>query len=275
MPSANDLLDSAVLAARTAGQFLRGVDRPRDPGTWVAKGRADWATEVDRESERIISQVLTARTPGSRIVGEELNPEVVTEGLVWIVDPLDGTTNFLHDFPAFAVSIAAALNGRLEAAAVLHVPLDRLSTATRGGGAWEGGVRLRVSPITDPAHSLIGTGFPFRDFERLDEYLGQFRRVALAATGIRRPGSAAIDLADVAAGRFEGFWEHRLSAWDIAAGTLLVREAGGRVTDRQGRDLEIEHGEVIAGNPSIHAWLLETLPELGQRASPGAAGGSR
>ena len=267
MQSPNDLLHAATTAARAAGSFLRTVERPRGPEAWIAKGRADWATEVDRESERIITEILLREAPGSRVVGEELTPEVVTDGLVWIVDPLDGTTNFLHGFPAFSVSIAAAVQGRLEAAAVLHVPLDRLSTATRGGGAWEDGRRLGVSTITDPAHALIGTGFPFRDFERLDEYLGQFRRVVLGSTGIRRPGSAAIDLADVAAGRFEGFWEQRLSAWDIAAGILLVREAGGRVTERTGRDLGVEHGEVIAGNPGIHAWLLE-LMHRGGTAQP-------
>ncbi len=261
MASANDLLHTAMAAAEAAGHYLRTVDRPAGPAAWIAKGRADWATEVDRESERIISAILARDTPAARIVGEELAPEVQTEGLVWIVDPLDGTTNFLHGFPAFAVSIAAAVDGRLEAAAVLHVPLHRLSTATRGGGAWEGNRRLSVSTIDDPSHALIGTGFPFRDFDRLEEYLGQFRRVVLGSTGIRRPGSAAIDLADVAAGRFEGFWEQRLSAWDIAAGILLVREAGGRVTDRTGRDLGVEHGEVIAGNPAIHRWLLDIMPE--------------
>jgi myo-inositol-1(or 4)-monophosphatase len=157
------------------------------------------------------------------------------------------------------VSIAAVVDGVLEAAVVLHVPLDRLSTATRGGGAFENGKRLGVSTIVDPAHALIGTGFPFRDFERFDHYLAQLSRVVRGATGVRRPGSAAIDLADAAAGRLDGFWEQRLSAWDIAAGTLLVREAGGRVTDFAGRDLGIEHGEVLAGNPQIHRWLLEVL----------------
>jgi myo-inositol-1(or 4)-monophosphatase len=120
-------------------------------------------------------------------------------------------------------------------------------------------VPLRVSPIADPEHALIGTGFPYRDFSRLQSYLNQLSRVTLGATGVRRPGSAAIDLADVAAGRFEGFWEQRLSAWDIAAGILLVREAGGLVTDFAGRPLGIEHGEVLAGNPPIHQWLLSTL----------------
>jgi myo-inositol-1(or 4)-monophosphatase len=259
MPSANDLLAIATTATRAAGAYLRAVERPRDPASWSAKGRSDWATDVDLASEAIISRILTEAVPHSRVVGEELSPGVVTGGTVWIVDPLDGTTNFLHGFPAFAVSIAAAVDGVLEAAAVLHVPLDRLSTATRGGGAFEDGQRLRVSNIAEPEHALIGTGFPYRELAGLDQYLRHFSRVALGSAGIRRPGSAAIDLAAVAAGRFDGFWEQRLSAWDIAAGMLLVREAGGRVTDFTGTDLGIGHSEVLAGNPSIHRWLLEVL----------------
>jgi myo-inositol-1(or 4)-monophosphatase len=259
MPSANDLLHLASTAAKRAGAYLRTADRPLDPATWTAKGRADWATDVDRTAEAMIAEVLLKAEPGSRMVGEELSPDVVTDGLVWVVDPLDGTTNFLHAFPAFAVSIAAAVQGVLEAAVVLHVPLDRMTTAIRGGGAWEAGQRVTVSSITDPAHSLIGTGFPYRDFSRMEEYLGQFSRVAQGATGVRRAGSAAIDLADVAAGRLDGFWEQRLAPWDIAAGILLLREAGGLVTDYQGRDLGIEHSAVLAGNPAIHPWLLQVM----------------
>jgi myo-inositol-1(or 4)-monophosphatase len=263
MPSVNDLLAVATTAARAAGAYLRSVERPADPSAWTSKGNADWATEVDRTSEALIGRILREAVPGSRIIGEELSPEVVTEGTVWIVDPLDGTTNFLHGFPAYAVSIAAAVDGELEAAAVLHVPLDRLSTATRGGGAFENDSPVRVSTIADPGHALIGTGFPYREFSELDRYLRQFARIVAASTGIRRPGSAAIDLSDVAAGRFEGFWEQRLSAWDIAAGILLVREAGGHVTDFQGRDLGIEHAQVLAGNPPIHRWLLEVMHHAG------------
>lgn len=259
MPSVNDLLNLAVTAARTAGDYLRTAPARRDPGGWTSKGRADWVTDVDRTAETLIRDILLAGTPGAAIIGEELSPDVVTEGLAWVVDPLDGTTNFLHGFPAFAVSIAAAQDGVLQAGVVLHVPLDRLTTATLGGGAWENGSRIAVSPIADPAHALVGTGFPYSDFSRIDQYLEQLRRVARGATGVRRPGSAAIDLADVAAGRFEGFWEQRLSAWDIAAGTLLVREAGGLVTDLGGRALGVEHAAVVAGNPAIHRWLLETL----------------
>ena len=269
MPPANDLLAVAITAARAAGAYLRETEPPRDPSGWTAKGRADWATDVDRTAERIIGTILREATPGATIIGEELSPEIATEGLAWVVDPLDGTTNFLHGFPAYAVSIAAAVGGVLEASVVLHVPLDRLSHAVRGGGAWEGDARLQVSRISDPEHALIGTGFPFRDFSTLETYLDQLARIAATASGIRRPGSAALDLADVAAGRFDGFWEHRLSAWDIAAGNLLVREAGGLVTDLSGRELGIEHSPVVAGNPAIHPWLLGMLADPGPRPSPG------
>jgi myo-inositol-1(or 4)-monophosphatase len=203
--------------------------------------------------------VLLAAEPGGRIVGEELQPEVVTEGMVWIVDPLDGTTNFLHDFPSYAVSIAGAVDGVLEAAAIVNVPRGETYTASRGGGAWQGERRLAVSDIREPGFALIGTGFPFKDTSRIAEYLRQFSRVARQASGIRRPGAASLDLADVAAGRFDGFWEQQLSAWDIAAGALLIREAGGLVTDLGGRDIGIEHTAVVAGNPAIHAWLIGVL----------------
>jgi myo-inositol-1(or 4)-monophosphatase len=257
--SALDLLNLARAAAQRAGEYLRGVRPPADPRRWTLKGSRDFVTAVDRTAERIIADTLLATEPGGRIIGEELSPEVVTEGLVWIVDPLDGTTNFLHGFPSYAVSIAAALDGVLEAAVVLQVPRNEISTATRGGGAWREGLRLTVSAIDQPEFALIGTGFPFREISRLEEYQRQFARVARATSGIRRPGSAALDLADVAAGRFDGFWEQRLSAWDIAAGTLLIREAGGAVTDYSGRPIGIEHTEVVAGNPAIHAWLLQIL----------------
>ncbi len=142
---------------------------------------------------------------------------------------------------------------------MLHVPHNEACSASRGGGAWLGDRRLTVSTIEDPGFALIGTGFPFRDVSRLAEYQRQFGRVAQATSGIRRPGAAALDLADVAAGRFDGFWEQQLSTWDIAAGTLMIREAGGVVTDFSGRDIGIEHTGVVAGNPPIHAWLIETL----------------
>jgi myo-inositol-1(or 4)-monophosphatase len=249
----------ARLAADRAGAYLRGVERPADPSAWTVKGVRDFVTEIDRTAEQIITEVLRSAEPSGRVVGEELSPEVVRDGLVWIVDPLDGTTNFLHDFPSYAVSVAAAVNGELEAAVVQQVPRQESYTAARGHGAWCGERRLAVSSISDPGYALIGTGFPFKDTSTMDEYLAQFARVAAQTSGIRRPGSAALDLADVAAGRYDAFWEQRLSAWDLAAGTLLVREAGGVVTDFAGRSIGPEHSAVVAGNPAMHAWLLEIV----------------
>jgi myo-inositol-1(or 4)-monophosphatase len=263
MVSALNLLDRAVLAGRRAAEYLRGVQRPADPGRWGLKGARDFVTEVDRTAERIIAEVLLAAEPNGRVVGEELQPDLVTGGLVWIVDPLDGTTNFLHDFPSYAVSIAAVCDEVLQAGVVLQVSRNELYTATLGGGAWLGERRLRVSSIREPGFALIGTGFPFREGARLEEYQRQFARVAQSVSGIRRPGSAALDLADVAAGRFDGFWEQQLSAWDIAAGMLLIREAGGVITDFAGREIGIEHTGVVAGNPMIHEWLLATLSHKG------------
>jgi myo-inositol-1(or 4)-monophosphatase len=254
-----DLLHLARTAAERAAGYLRGVERPGDPGCWTLKGSRDFVTEVDRTAERLIADILLAAEPGSRIVGEELSPDVVRDGLVWIVDPLDGTTNFLHDFPAYAVSIGAAVDGELEAAVVVHVSRHEIYTAARGGGAWQGDRRLSVSAIADPGFALIGTGFPFKETSRLGEYLAQFARVAAETSGIRRPGSAALDLAHVAAGRFDAFWELQLSAWDIAAGILLIREAGGVVTDLEGRHVGAEHTGIVAGNPAMHAWLLGAM----------------
>jgi myo-inositol-1(or 4)-monophosphatase len=261
MVSVLDLLHLAKAAASAAGDYLRGVERPADPSRWTLKGSRDFVTEVDRTAERMISDILLTAEPKARIVGEELSPTLATEGLVWIVDPLDGTTNFLHGFPIYAVSIAAALDGVMEVGVVLQVPRNETYSASRGGGAWFEGQRLTVSGIEDPEFALIGTGFPFRELSRLEEYQRQFGRVARATSGIRRPGAAALDLADVAAGRFDGFWEQHLAAWDIAAGTLLIREAGGVVTDFTGRDIGIEHTGVVAGNPAVHGWLLATLNE--------------
>jgi myo-inositol-1(or 4)-monophosphatase len=254
-----DLLNRAKLAAERAGSYIRSIERPQNPAGWTLKGRRDFVTEIDRSAERMIGEVLLDGPGGGRMVGEELSPEIVTDGLVWVVDPLDGTTNFLHGYPSYAISIAAAVNGVLQAAVVHHVPHNETYFAFQGGGSWVGDRRLKVSGITDPEFALIGTGFPFRDLSRLSEYQRQLGRVAARTSGIRRPGAAAIDLADVAAGRFDGFWEQALSAWDIAAGSLLIREAGGAITDFNGRDIGIEHTGVVAGNPEIHEWLLGIL----------------
>ncbi len=271
---ATALLRAAERAAQRAATFLREQEGRMTPDQWSLKGRADFVTEVDRESERMIAEDLEAAVPGSTVMGEELTPDAARAAhrepptLQWIVDPLDGTTNFLHRFPMYAVSIAAVLDGALEAACVLHVPPGIRYTAVRGMGARQDGRPLACSPIADPAHALIGTGFPYRDAERqLPRYLPMFRAVVERAAGLRRPGSASLDLCDVAAGRYDGFFELMLAPWDVAAGTLIVREAGGTVTTLGGDPDVLRHGAIVAGNPAIQAWLVELLSGVGNRES--------
>lgn len=253
-----DLLDSAWGAAEAAARFLRGLEPP-SPAQWTVKGRNDFVTDADRQAEEIIRARLLTDHPGSSVLGEEFGQSGAGAGLVWIVDPLDGTTNFLHGYPAAAVSIAAAVDGVLEAGVVLRLSPPVSYRAARGRGATRDGRPLAVSRISDPAHALVGTGFPFKHPEQLERYQQQFARIMAATSGIRRAGSAALDLADVAAGHFDGFWELSLAPWDVAAGILLVREAGGVVTDLDGRPRDLGHGPVVAGNPAIHAWLLTQL----------------
>ena len=226
---------------------------------WERKGHNDWVTEIDRTAERLIGEVLLQGAPGSVMIGEELNPGEIPGGLTWIVDPLDGTTNFLHGYPQYAISIGAAVDGVLEAGVILDLTREARYGAVRGRGAWLGDTRLKVSEITEPARALLGTGYPFKRLDQLEEYLAQFRRILPATSGVRRAGSAALDLADVAAGRLDGFWELSLAPWDIAAGVLLIREAGGVVTDLQGREKALDHGGLVAGNPAMHEWLMTQL----------------
>jgi myo-inositol-1(or 4)-monophosphatase len=276
MASHRDLLDLAERAAGTAATFIRAAERP-GAGSWDRKARNDFATDVDREAERLIAEVLLRGAPGSMVVGEELTPTGATgtsgytqppgppSPLTWIVDPLDGTTNFLHDYPAYAVSIGAAVGGNLVVGVVVDVVRERTYRAAAGEGAWCDGRPLRVSGITDPALALVGTGFPFKApaSERLDGYLAQFRRVLHATSGIRRAGSAALDLAHVAEGRLDGFWEMGLAPWDVAAGVVLIREAGGIVTDFAGGPLGLDGGDVVAGPLAMHAWLVGSIAAAG------------
>lgn len=253
----------ATDAARRAADYLRTVERPRDPSSWGAKTTNDFVTECDRTAESIIADVLLGGEPGSTVMGEELSPDVADAGLVWIVDPIDGTTNFVHGFPAYAVSIAAAVDGVLAAGVVLHVEQNVLYHAAGGHGAWRDDTPLRVSAITEPRHALIGTGYPFKHPEHLERYLPQFARIAMASAGVRRAGSAALDLAWVASGIFDGFWELMLAPWDMAAGLLLIREAGGIATDLTGREVGASHTGIVAGNPAIHRWLRTSLDQAG------------
>ncbi|MBI2073531.1 MAG: inositol monophosphatase [Gemmatimonadetes bacterium] len=261
------LADLARSAAEQAAAYIRSAKRPPAGPEWSAKGLLDYVTEVDRASEQLIAEALTRAVPGSEVLGEELSPQraqraqspTLPSQLLWVVDPLDGTTNYLHGYPQYAVSIAALVDGQLVAGVVLDVERNLVYHATAGGGAWCDGERLAVSGVTEPSLSLIGTGFPFRSPHLLPRYLRHFTAISAATAGIRRAGSAALDLVDVARGRFEGFWELDLAAWDVAAGTLIVREAGGIVTDLAGSPDVVCQGSKVAGNPAIHAWLLELL----------------
>lgn len=252
------LLATCVAAAAKSAEVIRaGVSR-RDELVWETKTRADFVTDVDRASEQALGDVIRGRHPDARLVAEEGSPQLDgLNGLVFIADPLDGTTNFLHGFPWYAVSIAAVVDGELAAGAVLNAATGELFTATAGGGARRAGQPISVSKITDPTRALIGTGFPFKQGnDYTDRYLERLPPIMLQSAGIRRAGSAALDLADVACGRFDAFWEMMLSPWDIAAGILLVREAGGIITNIEGDPCPIAHTSVVAGNPAMHKWLL-------------------
>ncbi len=261
MPRHNEVLGAAREAAALAARYIRSVERPSEPTEWGTKGASDFVTDIDRESERLVAQTLIGAFPSSTIVGEELTPGTPRDdrNLTWVVDPLDGTTNFLHGYPAFAVSVAAVHCGQLVAGVIVDVDRGIEYYAARNEGAWCGSRRLRVSDTTDPKLALIGTGYPFKSLDQLPCYLRQFSEILRSTSGIRRAGSAALDLADVAQGRFDGFWELFLAPWDVAAGTLLVREAGGRVTDADGNEDVVRQGAIVAGNPAIHDWLLRVL----------------
>lgn len=257
------LLATCVAAAVQGADAIRAHAQHLDSLEWEEKARADYVSAADRDSEHAIREVVRSRHGDVAILGEELSPEVapatIAKGLVFVVDPLDGTTNFLHGFPWYAVSIAALTDSELAAAVVLNVANGELFTAVAGGGARRNGQPIRVSSITDPIRSLVGTGFPFKYGDQISDYMPGFAQVAREAAGLRRAGSAALDLADVACGRYEAFWELMLAPWDIAAGILLVREAGGIVTDLHGAPAPVAHTGIIAGNPIMHRWLSELL----------------
>lgn len=254
------LLATCVASAIRAADEIRRRTPDRATLEWQEKSATDFVSEVDRAAEAVIAAIVRERHPDAVLLAEEGSPDAASgRGLVFVADPLDGTTNFLHGFPWYAVSVAAMVDGVVLAGAILNVSTGELFTATLGGGARRSGEAIRVSTITTPARSLIGTGMPFKDPAVVERYLEVLPRIMQATAGVRRPGSAALDLADVACGRFEGFWEARLAPWDIAAGILLVREAGGVVTDFEGVPAEVRHTPIVAGNPEMHRWLLEQL----------------
>jgi len=253
------MLNIAVRAARSAGDYIvRKLNHLPDIKI-ETKSRNDYVSEVDREAEKRIIDTLLRAYPEHGILAEESGESTGSEPYRWIIDPLDGTTNFLHGFPHFAVSIACQHEGRLEHAVVYDPFKQELFSASRGDGATVNNRRMRVSSIKTTTGALLGTGFPFKRHDQLDIFLRLFSEFFTTASDIRRTGSAALDLAYVAAGRLDGFWEDGLNAWDIAGGALLIREAGGIVTDYNGDEHYLKLGQVIAGNPKILGEMLRKI----------------
>lgn len=257
-------LNIAQRAARKAGNFLRRALDEVDTLQVQRKGVNDYVTEVDRKSEAILVETLQQTFPNYGFLAEEGHQiEGKAEGAdwQWVIDPLDGTTNFIHGFPQFCISIGLKHKGRMEHALIYDPVRDEEFTASRGRGASLNGRRIRVAKRVELGDCLISTGFPFRpdQLQYLDNYLAIFRDLTQTAQGIRRPGSAALDLAWLAAGRTDGFFEYGLSEWDVAAGSLLVTEAGGLVSDFVGGNNYLNSGNIVAGNPKVFKALLKTL----------------
>jgi myo-inositol-1(or 4)-monophosphatase len=251
-----DLERAAIDAAHAAGEVLRRRFREKARLRVEQKGLHDFVTDVDREAEAAAVASIRSRYPGHAIVAEEGSPSPAAKGSRWLVDPLDGTTNFIHGVPTFCASVAVEDEEGLAAGAI-HDPFhDETFAARRGGGARLGEERIACASPTGTDDALVATGFPFRELRRLDRYLVAFEAFVRSTAGIRRAGSAALDLAFVACGRYDGFWEVGLSPWDVAAGALLVREAGGIVTDVLGGNRFLETGDVLAAGPSLHAEML-------------------
>jgi myo-inositol-1(or 4)-monophosphatase len=252
------LLNIAVRAARRAGEvIIRSLNR-LESLTVTAKGRNDFVTEVDQAAEQEIIATIRRHYPHHAFLAEE-SGQSGSDDTVWIIDPLDGTTNFLHGFPVFSVSIACQVKGRLEHAVVYDPMRGEIFSATRGAGAHLENRRIRVSKAKTLEGSLVATGFPYRaNIKYLDAYMGMLRGVMETAAGVRRPGSAALDLAYVAAGRVDAFWEIGLSPWDTAAGTLLIQEAGGHIGTLSGGEYK-QGGHIVAGSPKVYAALLALI----------------
>ena len=252
------MLNIAVKAARRAGSMITRASEDIGSLTINDKSYNDFVTEVDIASERIIIDILKEAYPSHSFLGEESGLSNDSDN-VWVIDPLDGTTNFLHNYPQYAVSIALVQKGEITQAVVYDPNRNDLFTATKGQGAYLNQRRIRVSNKAKLKDSILGTGFPFRDFKHLPVYLKIFEEVVRGTSGIRRPGSAALDLAYVAAGWFDGFFEINLSKWDIAAGGLIVAEAGGIVSDFSEKPGWIESGNIVATNPKIYDPLIKII----------------
>ena len=254
------LLNTAIKAARRAGSIITRASEDISALTITSKNMNDFVSEVDLASEKEIIRVLSQAYPDHGFIAEESGLSEKKENM-WIIDPLDGTTNFLHNIPQYCVSIALKQKEEITHAVVYDPNRNHLFTASKGQGAYLNDRRIRVSKSPKLQDSIIGTGIPFRDFTYLPQYLGIFEELVRKTSGIRRPGSAALDLAYVAAGWFDGFWEIDLSTWDVAAGGLIVSEAGGMVSDFDEKNNWLLTGNIVATNPKIYAPLIKIIQQ--------------
>lgn len=255
------MLNTAIKAARRAGTMIVRAIPDVDRLQIETKSRHDFVTEVDRRAEELILDTVRGAYPDHAVLAEESGAAAGNEW-EWVIDPLDGTTNFLHGFPQFAISIGLRRRGRLEQAVVFDPLRDELFTATRGEGAQLNDRRIRVSRVADLDGALLGTGFPFRHTDSIAQWISLFERVAKNTSGIRRAGSAALDLAYVACGRLDGFWETGLKPWDMAAGSLLVREAGGLASDLFTDGDPLDSGDILAGNPRVYSLMRAAFSDI-------------
>ena len=258
----NPLLTIAVKAARSAGNIIARFSDQVDSLSIAKKQRNDFVSEVDNMAEQTIINIIKESYPDHAILGEESgNHDGKDDGkeYLWIIDPLDGTTNFLHGVPQYAVSIAVQYKSQIIMAVVYNPISGELFTASKGAGAWLNDKRIRVSKQKTLEGSLLGTGFPYRNDQSVEHYLPVFKTFMQKTAGLRRPGAASLDLAYIAAGRYDGFFEMGLNKWDIAAGVLLIREAGGLVGDLKGEGSYLETGNIVAANPKIFHQMLLTL----------------
>ncbi len=258
------MLNIAVNAAHKAGDLIVRFIEKRQFLRIESKGQNDFVSEVDRQAEATIIKTLRKAYPNHAILAEESGAQK-GEDYQWVIDPLDGTTNFLHGNPQFCVSIALKHKDRFEQAVIYDPLREELYTASRGVGAFLDNRRVRVSGLNSLSGALLGTGFPFRMQEHIDTYLNTFKALFVNAADIRRPGSAALDLAYVAAGRLDGFWEIGLNEWDMAAGALIIQEAGGLVSDFSGGNDYLMTGNIVAGTPKVFKGILQTIqPHLSE-----------
>ena len=253
------MLNTAVKAARKAGSIITRSSHDLDKLTIRRKQQNDFVSEVDHAAEEAVISVLREAYPDHGFLGEESGYHDKDAEYLWVIDPLDGTTNFLHGNPQYCVSIALLHKGALNQAVVFDPNRNELFTASKGAGAFLNDRRIRVSKTDKIEDALLGTGFPFREVDRLDEYMKMLENAMKTCSGVRRPGAAALDLAWVACGRLDGFWEMGLSSWDMAAGALLIREAGGLVGDFAGEDKYLDSGRIVAANSKLFAALLRLL----------------